>query len=155
MVHGCRGRALSSGRLGLRHLDSRQACRSRCAYRRIAIAFTSTIAFQDDLPTVGALIAPRPFKILSARRDVSFPPAGYHEAYQLTRRFYEMYGAADKLVEFDYEAPHQDILPFRKEADEWLNLWLKKDRTPFDEGDHPAGGSGKSNGSRLPCRRTR
>jgi hypothetical protein len=90
--------------------------------------------FQDDLPTVGALIAPRPFKILSARRDGAFPPAGYHEAYRLTRRFYEMYGAAEKLVEFDYEAPHQDILPFRKEADEWLNLWLKKDRTPFDEG---------------------
>jgi hypothetical protein len=91
-------------------------------------------AFQDDLPTVGALIAPRPFKILSARRDVSFPPAGYHEAYRHTRRFYEMYGAGDNLVEFDYEAPHQDIVPFRKEADEWLNLWLKKDRTPFDEG---------------------
>ena len=90
--------------------------------------------FQDDLPTVGALIAPRPFKIISAKRDRSFPAAGYHEAYELTRRFYEMYGAGDKLVEFDHDAPHQDILPFRKEANEWLNFWLKKDSTPFDEG---------------------
>jgi hypothetical protein len=45
-----------------------------------------------------------------------------------------MYGAGDKLVEFDYEAPHQDIVPFRKEANEWINYWLKKDTTPFDEG---------------------
>ena len=91
--------------------------------------------FQYDLPTIGALIAPRPFKILSARRDGAFPPAGYHEAYQLTRRFYDMYGASDRLVEFDYDAPHQDILPFRKEADEWINRWLKDDATPFVEGD--------------------
>jgi cephalosporin-C deacetylase-like acetyl esterase len=92
-------------------------------------------AFQYDLPTVGALIAPRPFKMLSARRDGAFPAAGYHEAYQLTRRFYEMYGAADKLVEFDYDAPHQDILPFRKEANEWIGFWLNKDTTPFEEGE--------------------
>jgi cephalosporin-C deacetylase-like acetyl esterase len=91
--------------------------------------------FQDDLPMVGALIAPRPFKMLSARRDRSFPTAGYHEAYELTRRFYEMFDAADRLVEFDYDAPHSDILPFRKEANEWINRWLKKDTTPFDEGN--------------------
>jgi len=91
--------------------------------------------YQLDLPAVGALIAPRPLKILSARRDVSFPPAGYHEAYRLTRRIYELYGAADRIQEFDYEAPHQDILPFRKEADEWINRWLKNDSTPFEEGE--------------------
>jgi cephalosporin-C deacetylase-like acetyl esterase len=92
-------------------------------------------AFQYDLPTAGALIAPRPLKILSARRDGAFPPAGYHEAYRLTRRFYEMYGASDKLVEFDYDAPHQDILPFRKEANEWIGFWLNRDTTPFEEGE--------------------
>jgi cephalosporin-C deacetylase-like acetyl esterase len=91
--------------------------------------------FQYDLPTIGALIAPRPLKILSARRDGAFPPPGYHEAYQLTRRFYEMFDAQDRLVEFDYDAPHQDILPFRKEADEWINRWLKDDATPFAEGE--------------------
>jgi len=91
--------------------------------------------FLMDLPSVGALVAPRPFKILSARRDVMFPTPGYHEAYQKTRPIYDLYGAADRLVEFDYDAPHQDILPFRKEADEWLNHWLKEDATPFDEGD--------------------
>ena len=91
--------------------------------------------FMDDLPVVGALIAPRPFKILSASRDGSFPPAGYHEAYQHTRRIYDLYGADDRLVEYDYPAPHSDILPFRKEANEWINRWLKNDSTPFVEGD--------------------
>ena len=91
--------------------------------------------FQMDLPSVGALIAPRPLKILSARRDVSFPAPGYHEAYRKTLPIYELYDAADRLVEFDYDCPHQDVIAFRKEADEWLNHWLKGDSTPFDEGE--------------------
>ncbi len=97
------------------------------------IYFVNT--FLADLPAAGALIAPRPLKIMSARQDPSFPPAGYHEAYQRTKAIYELYGAADRIVEYDYDAPHQDILPFRKEADEWINHWLKDDPTPFEEGD--------------------
>ncbi len=90
--------------------------------------------FQYDLPVVGALIAPRPFKIIGATRDVSFPPAGYHEAYELTKRVYDLYGSENRLSLFEYEAPHEDTLPFRKEADEWINYWLRKDTTPFEEG---------------------
>jgi cephalosporin-C deacetylase-like acetyl esterase len=90
--------------------------------------------FQVDLPSVGALIAPRPFMMLSARRDPSFPVAGYKEAFQRTLPIYKLYGAADKIAEYDHDAPHADLPPFRKEADEWLNRWLKKDTTPFDEG---------------------
>ena len=91
--------------------------------------------FLMDLPSVGALIAPRPFKLLSARRDMAFPTPGYREAYQKTRPIYDLYGASNKLVEFDTDSPHRDVPAFRKEADEWLNLWLKKDTTPFEEGD--------------------
>ena len=90
--------------------------------------------FLMDLPSVGALIAPRPFKILGAKRDVSFPTPGYREAYQKTKPIYDLYGASAKLAEFDYDCPHQDHPAFRKEADEWLNYWLRKDTTPFDEG---------------------
>jgi cephalosporin-C deacetylase-like acetyl esterase len=90
--------------------------------------------YQYDLPVLGALVAPRPFKILGATRDSSFPPAGYHEAFDRTRRFYEMHGAGEKLALFETEAPHEDILPFRREADQWINAWLRKDSTPFDEG---------------------
>jgi hypothetical protein len=91
--------------------------------------------FLMDLPAVGALIAPRPFKLLSARRDPSFPAPGYREAYRKTRPVYELYGASDRLVEFDLDAQHQDLPAFRKEAYEWLNRWLKQDsarrRTPL------------------------
>jgi len=90
--------------------------------------------FQADLSSVGALIAPRPFKMLSARRDPSFPVAGYKEAFQRTLPIYKLYGAADKVAEYDHDAPHADIPAFRKEADEWLNRWMKNDTTPFDEG---------------------
>jgi cephalosporin-C deacetylase-like acetyl esterase len=91
--------------------------------------------FLTDLSAAGALIAPRPLKPLSAKRDVMFPPAGYHEVYRQLRHIYELFGAADKVEEYDYEAPHQDILPFRKQANEWINRWLKNDSTPFEEGE--------------------
>jgi cephalosporin-C deacetylase-like acetyl esterase len=91
--------------------------------------------FLADLPVVGALIAPRPLKMLSARRDPSFPVAGYKEVYKRVRPIYELYGAAEKVAEYDHDAPHSDILPFRKEANEWINRWIRNDPTPFDEGE--------------------
>lgn len=91
--------------------------------------------FLADLPTVGALIAPRPLKIISASRDVSFPAAGYHDVYQRSRAIYDLYGAGDRVQEYDYPSPHMDIVQFRKEADEWLGRWLNGDKAPFNEGD--------------------
>jgi hypothetical protein len=38
-------------------------------------------------------------------------------------------------VEFDVDARHEDIVPFRKEANEWINRWLKDDASPFVEGE--------------------
>lgn len=87
-----------------------------------------------DLPAVGALIAPRPVKILSARRDSMFPVAGYREVFQRVRPVYNLFGAGDKLAEYDHDAPHSDIPAFRKEGNEWINRWLRSDPTPFEEG---------------------
>jgi cephalosporin-C deacetylase-like acetyl esterase len=97
------------------------------------IYFVNT--YLADLPLAGALIAPRPLKILSATRDISFPRPGYKEVYRQVKRIYDLYGAGEKVQEYEHEAPHQDILPFRKEAYEWLNRWLKNDPAPFDEGN--------------------
>lgn len=91
--------------------------------------------FLADLPVVGALIAPRPLKMISARRDPSFPIPGYKEVCQRVRPIYELYGAGEKVAEYDHDAPHADLPPFRKEADEWINRWIKNDVTPFDEGE--------------------
>ena len=97
------------------------------------VYFPNTYGF--DLSTIGALIAPRPLKPLSARRDEMFPPSGYNEVARQLRGLYEGYGASDKFAAYDHDAHHQDILAFRKEADEWINRWLKSDSTPFDEGE--------------------
>ena len=91
--------------------------------------------FLADLPAVAGLIAPRPLKIISAIRDPSFPAAGYHDVYRRARTIYELAGASDRIAEYDHDAPHADILPFRKQADEWLNRWLVNDLTPFEEGE--------------------
>jgi cephalosporin-C deacetylase-like acetyl esterase len=91
--------------------------------------------FQADLPTAGALIAPRPLKIISAQRDSVFPPAGYLDVFRRLQPVYEWHGATDRLAQFDYDAPHSDIVPFRKAANEWINRWLKQEDSPFVEGE--------------------
>ena len=91
--------------------------------------------FRVDLPAIGALIAPRPFKILGALRDEMLPPAGYHDAYRRTSQIYALYGATDRIALYEHDSPHKDIPAFRKEANEWLSVWLRDDRTPFDEGN--------------------
>jgi len=97
------------------------------------IYFPNTFGF--DLSTVGALIAPRPLKPLSASHDEMFPRSGYREVSRQLRPLYDLYGAGDKFSDYEHDAHHQDILPFRKQADEWINKWLKKDSAAFDEGE--------------------
>ena len=89
--------------------------------------------FQLDFPDVAALIAPRPLKPLSAKRDVMFPPGGYHAVYRKLLPLYELLGSPSHLEEYDYDAQHEDIRPFRKEADEWISRWLTQDSAPFDD----------------------
>ena len=90
-------------------------------------------SYQLDLPIVGALIAPRPLKIINARRDGAFPPAGYEPVHQCLRPVYQWYGASEKLEEYAEDTGHADTPAYRKAANEWLNRWLRNDRTPFDE----------------------
>ncbi len=88
---------------------------------------------QLDLPVVGALIAPRPLKIINASKDVSFPELGYRRVFDLLRPVYEWHGKSDSLAEFNLATGHQDLPPYRKEANEWLSRWLTGKVTPFDE----------------------
>jgi cephalosporin-C deacetylase-like acetyl esterase len=92
--------------------------------------------FLEDFPIVGALIAPRPLCILSGRRDIDFPPDGYHEVFRRARKVYDLYagtaGASDRIKEVDADVGHSDTPEFRKEARQWMNRWLKGDVTPLD-----------------------
>ena len=88
-----------------------------------------------DFPAVGALIAPRPLKMLSAMRDPMFPPGGYHEVYRRNRLIYELEGAGERVSEYDHDAGHGQTAPsFRKVAYEWINRWLRNDPGPFEAG---------------------
>ena len=89
--------------------------------------------YQLDLPLVGALIAPRPLMIVNASKDGAFPPSGYEPVYHCLRPVYDWYGASDKLATFAQDTAHADLPAYRKAANEWLNRWVRNDRTPFDE----------------------
>jgi cephalosporin-C deacetylase-like acetyl esterase len=89
--------------------------------------------YRLDLTAVAALIAPRPLKIINASKDVSFPPAGYNRLAELLRPVYAWYGSEDKCSDFALATGHQDLPPYRKEANEWLSRWLTGEVIPFDE----------------------
>ena len=91
--------------------------------------------YQLDLPIVGALIAPRPLRIINALKDVAFPPIGYNPVHQQLQPVYDWYGVPEKLDTFEADTGHADLPPYRKAANEWLNRWVRKDTTPFDEGE--------------------
>jgi cephalosporin-C deacetylase-like acetyl esterase len=96
------------------------------------IYFNNT--FLVDFPVVGALIAPRPLLICSGRKDIDFPPDGYHEVFRRSKKVFDLYEGKDseRIKEVDDDVGHSDIPLFRKEARQWMNVWLKGDRTPLE-----------------------
>jgi cephalosporin-C deacetylase-like acetyl esterase len=93
---------------------------------------------QIDLPIAGALIAPRPLKIVNATKDGAFPPSGYRPVYQCLRRVYDWYGAADKVAEFEQETGHQDLPSYQQAANQWLNRWMRLDASYRESKIEPA-----------------
>jgi dienelactone hydrolase len=90
--------------------------------------------FLRDFPMVGALIAPRPLLICSGRRDVDFPPDGYHEVFRRVKGAYALYagsGSSDRVMEVDDDVGHADAPRLRKAVREWMNRWLKDDTVPL------------------------
>ncbi len=86
-----------------------------------------------DFPIVGALIAPRPLLIISGQKDTIFPPDGYHEVFQRTKRIYNFYAGADsgRIREVDDNVGHSDPPLFLREARQWMQRWLKGDPKPL------------------------
>jgi cephalosporin-C deacetylase-like acetyl esterase len=90
--------------------------------------------YEQDFTILGALIAPRPLKMISARLDPMFPPAGYNAVYEKLKTIYALYGAEDKMAAFDQDAHHGDNVPLRRESATWIQRWMKGDMTPYDDG---------------------
>ena len=82
---------------------------------------------------LGALIAPRPLKIVNASKDGAFPPEGYRKLFEMLRPVYGWHGAEEKISEFELPTGHSDVPPYRKAANEWLVRWLTGKTVTFDE----------------------
>ena len=67
--------------------------------------------------------APRPMRVLSARRDV-FPIQGTRETVAEARRIYTVMGAADHLDLIDYDGEHHWAQPLRQSLYNWMQQWL-------------------------------
>src|SRR5678815_5821915 len=82
---------------------------------------------------VAALIAPRPLLIISGRKDLDFPPDGYHEVFRRSKQIYDLYGGgdSDRIREVDDEVGHSDPPQFLREARQWMRRWLQHESAPL------------------------
>jgi cephalosporin-C deacetylase-like acetyl esterase len=77
-----------------------------------------------DIPDFVEAFAPKPWLIESTREDF-FPLAGAEHAYQEAKRFYTVYGAADRISWFVGPGGH-GVPPVSREAIfSWFIRWLK------------------------------
>ena len=114
-----------------------QALHWRASGQCDCIYFHNT--FLSDLPTVAALIAPRPLLICGGQKDAEFPPDGYRELQEKLRRVYGLLdpsGGADRVRLVDEDVGHTDSPLFRREARRWMDRWLRGDESS-DGADAP------------------
>jgi cephalosporin-C deacetylase-like acetyl esterase len=78
------------------------------------------------------LSAPTPWLILATDGDY-FTPAGARLVYEEARRWFGLYGAADKLRFFIGPGPHGTPLETREAIYEWMIRWLKDGKGDFHE----------------------
>jgi cephalosporin-C deacetylase-like acetyl esterase len=91
-------------------------------------------AYGWEFPMVAALIAPRPLLIISGRKDLDFPPDGYHEVFWRSKKIYDLYASGDsnRIREVDDDVGHSDPPQFLREARQWMRRWLQNDSAPLD-----------------------
>lgn len=85
-----------------------------------------------DMADYVELSAPTPWLILATEGDY-FTPAGARLVYEEARRWFNLYGAADKLHFFIGPGPHGTPLETREAIYEWMIRWLKDGKGDFHE----------------------
>jgi cephalosporin-C deacetylase-like acetyl esterase len=108
-----------------------QAANWRASGQCDCIYFHNTYGW--EFPTVAALIAPRPLLIVSGRKDLDFPPDGYHEVFERSRKIYDLHaaGGSDRIREVDDDVGHSDPPQFLREARQWMRRWLQNESAPL------------------------
>lgn len=80
-----------------------------------------------DMADYVELSAPVPWLILATEGDY-FTPAGARLVYDEARRWFDLYGAGDKLRYFVGSGPHGTPLETREAIYDWMIRWLKDGR---------------------------
>ncbi len=87
-----------------------------------------------DMADYVELSAPASWLILATEGDY-FTPEGARMVYDEARRWYGLYGAADRLGFFIGSGPHGTPLETRQEIYKWMIRWLKDGKGDFREQD--------------------
>jgi len=72
-----------------------------------------------------SLIAPRPFLMINADRDMLFPMKGVQATYQKAKKVYEALGVGNRLVLHVEPGRHQFTAKMREIGYRFLDYWLK------------------------------
>jgi dienelactone hydrolase len=96
------------------------------------MSFPSFLSSGLDMADFVELSAPTPWLILATDGDY-FTPAGARLVYDEARRWFDLYGAEDKLRFFVGRGPHGTPLETREEIYKWMIRWLKHGQGDFHE----------------------
>jgi dienelactone hydrolase len=96
------------------------------------MSFPSFLARGLDMADFVELSAPTPWLILATDGDY-FTPAGARLVYDEARRWFDLYGADDKLRFFVGSGPHGTPHETREAIYTWLIRWLKDGQGDFHE----------------------
>ncbi|OGD21682.1 MAG: hypothetical protein A2W03_17255 [Candidatus Aminicenantes bacterium RBG_16_63_16] len=88
------------------------------------MSFPGFLARGLDTADFVELAAPTPWLIQATKEDY-FTPEGARLVYEEARRWYDLYGAEDKLRFFVGPGPHGTPLELREGLYEWMIRWLK------------------------------
>jgi dienelactone hydrolase len=96
------------------------------------MSFPRLLSSGLDMGDFVELSAPTPWLILATENDY-FTPPGARLVYDEALRWFEIYGAHDKLGFFIGGGPHGTPLETREEIYKWMIRWLKDGRGDFHE----------------------
>ena len=74
-----------------------------------------------EMGEIGALIAPRPLRVIAGEKDNIFPVQAVREQFETVKRGYSLAGAADTCDLAVHDGPHAYKHAFAKE---WFDRWL-------------------------------
>ena len=82
--------------------------------------------FRHDMLHQGALISPRPLRMVHGSKDLLFPAKGFQEFEAVIGKLYASYGAGDRFDNVVVPTAHEDSPFVREQTLRWFDRWLKR-----------------------------